>query len=746
MGLRRFCGVCFSGCIPEGKTPREGLLRTIAVSTHVCALALTVPSFLMNVTYDAEGIFLLVLGTFIGTVYAIGSLVYMRFASVVGERHILVTLIVYSGVISIADAAEAAAPYGIRLWPIFIILADISLVLNLPSVVTKTVIMYACFWQVLIDAAASAGLLKSPVFYPRYAWEDNCYKCSDPPCALSSLSLFWTVTLPGISVFLTDFYVTRRFARQIQDETKRAEAAVVAGCEIASLIAAMDLSGAERVISEATVLREDMKEAYTQIMRILRAYMPYLPAGLSEELSREADVESFLNQLKPPGLESKEVAIVFTDIKSSTMLWESLGDVMQRALKTHNNIMRMCAQMHVGYEVKTIGDAFMIAFANSIDAVSFGLQVQLELLESPWPSELLEHPLCERKESGPWGGLIVRIGIHCGSVSPEMNPITSRTDYMGHTVNIASRVESVCPPGMTAMSERVLTESLTPGQTLREGPMVIGGVMCSVLALQRVTLKGVHEPVSLYTVVCLDMEGRREVQLSPGRSMRRTSSHKARQLSTLSDQLTPVASATFGVLRALTKEQAASPGSTSAPSLVLQSIMHASGRSNGRVATVVGLHVIISWNTSVLNTDHVESCFLFASIFHRDPLCSHMSMGCVNGPAHHGTIGTPAQRFLTVIGSGIELAWQLCKKWTEDMDISFAFVSVINDVLQWPARARRQLIPVQYIDTEHGKSLLCKINQGYEKEWENDNEEEKLSNEWGAFGDRAEVGQFHSGD
>ena len=35
-----------------------------------------------------------------------------------------------------------------------------------------------------------------------------------------------------------------------------------------------------------------------------------------------------------------------------------------------------------GYEVKTIGDAFMIAFASTFDGVAFGLRVQERLFRS----------------------------------------------------------------------------------------------------------------------------------------------------------------------------------------------------------------------------------------------------------------------------------------------------------------------------------------------------------------------------
>jgi hypothetical protein len=46
------------------------------------------------------------------------------------------------------------------------------------------------------------------------------------------------------------------------------------------------------------------------------------------------------------------VALVFTDIKNSTFLWETVPDAMRSALKQHNAIMRRQLHNIGGYEVK----------------------------------------------------------------------------------------------------------------------------------------------------------------------------------------------------------------------------------------------------------------------------------------------------------------------------------------------------------------------------------------------------------
>lgn len=64
---------------------------------------------------------------------------------------------------------------------------------------------------------------------------------------------------------------------------------------------------------------------------------------------------------------------------------------MASALSIHNNLMRERINVHKGYEVKTEGDAFMIAFSNVIDAAKWCIDVQQALLEQKWPEEILEN-------------------------------------------------------------------------------------------------------------------------------------------------------------------------------------------------------------------------------------------------------------------------------------------------------------------------------------------------------------------
>eukprot|EP00662_Eupelagonemidae_sp_cell21_P057976 gene57976-biopygen40663 len=154
------------------------------------------------------------------------------------------------------------------------------------------------------------------------------------------------------------------------------------------------------------------------------------------------------------------VAIVFTDIVGSTRLWESRPEAMEESLDLHNSVIREEVRNHAGYEVKTIGDSFMISFTDAVDAVLFGITVQESLVDAPWPhvpqfGAVNDKWDLQRDSSGDvlWNGIAIRVGIAYGVVKDETNPITQRVDYRGRTVNLASRCESSAPHGAVNLSE-----------------------------------------------------------------------------------------------------------------------------------------------------------------------------------------------------------------------------------------------------------------------------------------------------
>lgn len=139
---------------------------------------------------------------------------------------------------------------------------------------------------------------------------------------------------------------------------------------------------------------------------------------------------------------SGTVTLVFTDVQDSSRLWEKHGRHFEPVLALHNQLMREQIAAHGGYEVKTEGDAFMIAFADAAAALRFCAGTQLALSRAAWPAAV--------------GPIAVRMGAHTGEPIVSTDPRSARTDYFGPVVNRAARVAAAGHGGQVLVSETTL--------------------------------------------------------------------------------------------------------------------------------------------------------------------------------------------------------------------------------------------------------------------------------------------------
>lgn len=176
------------------------------------------------------------------------------------------------------------------------------------------------------------------------------------------------------------------------------------------------------------------------------------------------------------GFGVKDVIILFTDLKSSTQLYQEIGDLNAFALvREHYGVLNKAILNQHGAVVKTIGDAIMATFDQPLDAVGAGLEMLRELKRL--------------NEASHHGALILKIGIHRGAaISVTLN---ERIDYFGQTVNIASRVQ-----GSAGGDEIYLTDEIFSAPGL---PALLDQHGCRVESLQ-VELKGIAESVKVHKV------------------------------------------------------------------------------------------------------------------------------------------------------------------------------------------------------------------------------------------------------
>jgi len=221
--------------------------------------------------------------------------------------------------------------------------------------------------------------------------------------------------------------------------------------------------------------------------------------------------------LRPHAAPDGTVTIMFSDIEGSTAMTERLGD--QRwleLLREHNAIVRKQVKAHGGFEVKSEGDGFMLAFQSARRALQCAIDIQRAFAERN--ASLPAHPVAEGDSPGrepaslpahpePVEGraeptppahasassaradrsvdaepIRVRIGLHTGEAIKEGD------DFFGKHVNLAARVAGQAQGG------EILVSSLLKELTESAGEFTFGDG-------RAVSLKGLKGKRSVFQVV-----------------------------------------------------------------------------------------------------------------------------------------------------------------------------------------------------------------------------------------------------
>jgi adenylate cyclase len=223
-------------------------------------------------------------------------------------------------------------------------------------------------------------------------------------------------------------------------------------------------------------------EEFRLKQQIKKQFGTYLSPDMVEKLQKNPEL------LKLGG-ETRELSIMFTDVRGFTTISEHYGDNVQGLTQIMNRYMTaMTAKIleNNGTLDKYIGDAQM-AFWNApldnekhaVDAVRTALAMLDDLKR--FNDEIA-------KEGVPAFGM--GLGINTGSVVVGNMGSDQRFDYtcLGDSVNLAARLEGQSKPY---------------GVKLVIGPKTAEQVMgeFNVVELDLLAVKGKTEPVSIYTVV-----------------------------------------------------------------------------------------------------------------------------------------------------------------------------------------------------------------------------------------------------
>jgi class 3 adenylate cyclase len=171
--------------------------------------------------------------------------------------------------------------------------------------------------------------------------------------------------------------------------------------------------------------------------------------------------------MRPHAAPDGTVTILFSDIEGSTEMTERLGDKRwMELLREHNAIVRDKLKAHGGFEVKSEGDGFMLAFQSARRAIECAIAIQ--------------EALAQRNQSAG-EPIRVRMGLHTGEVIKEGD------DFFGKHVNLAARIA-----GQAAGGE-ILVSSLLKELTESGGDIPFGEA-------REVELKGLANPHRVFEV------------------------------------------------------------------------------------------------------------------------------------------------------------------------------------------------------------------------------------------------------
>ena len=155
-------------------------------------------------------------------------------------------------------------------------------------------------------------------------------------------------------------------------------------------------------------------------------------------------------------------AIVFTDIVGFTDLSSKDEEGAYKLVVKQREILKPIVLKHEGQWLKEEGDALLLSFPSSKQAVNCSIQIQEAVKDVD--------------------NLNLRIGIHQGDVIQEDK------DVFGDDVNIASRIEPFAAPGGIAVSQKIQ-------QDLSSNPEF------KFKFIDKPILKGVQQEVSVYCII-----------------------------------------------------------------------------------------------------------------------------------------------------------------------------------------------------------------------------------------------------
>src|SRR5436190_7851498 len=173
-------------------------------------------------------------------------------------------------------------------------------------------------------------------------------------------------------------------------------------------------------------------------------------------------------------LPSGTVTFLFTDLATSTRLWDEQPQAMKAALARHDELLASAVAAHGGHVIKHTGDGLLAVFATADSAVTAAVDAQRALAIEAW---------------GPIGPLRARMGLHTG-VADERSG-----DYFGPVLNRAARLMAMAHAGQVLCSQAT-TELVRDSTSAEIGFIELGGYQLRDLQRPEVVFQVTHRDLA----------------------------------------------------------------------------------------------------------------------------------------------------------------------------------------------------------------------------------------------------------
>ena len=221
---------------------------------------------------------------------------------------------------------------------------------------------------------------------------------------------------------------------------------------------------------------------YLQKQQIKKQFGTYLSPAMVEKLQKNPELLAL-------GGESRELSIMFTDVRGFTTISEHYGEDVQGLTKIMNRYMTAMTKRIIDNEGtldKYIGDAQMAFWNAPLDDTNHAKNAVRTALDMLKDLETFNEEV-EREGIPPFG---MGLGINTATVVVGNMGSDQRFDYtcLGDGVNLAARLEGQSKP---------YGVKLVVGPTTAD---MVGDVY-QVAELDLIAVKGKTKPVSIYTVL-----------------------------------------------------------------------------------------------------------------------------------------------------------------------------------------------------------------------------------------------------